>query len=116
LAPSNAEVLARENSWRSRAGFAAIFGAILALAGFVLLRSALSGDANFEGLEEAHAHSSTVWIAVLLILLVLITLAGLDYLAIRRYGKRHYQVIQSQRRAMIHDELRRYRREQSERN
>lgn len=59
---------------------------------------------------------ATVWIAVLLILLALITVAGLDYVAIRRYGKRHYQVIQAERRAMIHDELRRYRREQSERN
>lgn len=59
---------------------------------------------------------ATVWIIVLLILLVLITLAGLDYLAIRRYGRRHYQVIRDERRAMIQDELRRYRREQSERN
>lgn len=63
MASTKAEVLAQERSWRGRAGFAAIIGGILALAGFVLLRSALSGDANFEGLEEAHAHSSTVWIA-----------------------------------------------------
>jgi hypothetical protein len=46
-----------------KAGLAAILGAVLALAGFVLLRSALSGDTNFEGLEEAHEHISTVWIA-----------------------------------------------------
>jgi uncharacterized membrane protein len=59
---------------------------------------------------------ATVWIIVLLILLVLITLAGMDYLAIRRYGRRHYQVIRDERRAMIQEELRRYRREQSERN
>jgi hypothetical protein len=59
---------------------------------------------------------ATVWIIALLILLALITLAGLDYLAIRRYAKRNYQVIRDERRAMIHDELRRYRREQSERN
>jgi uncharacterized membrane protein len=59
---------------------------------------------------------ATVWIGALLLLLVLITLAGVDFVAIRRYGKRHYQLIQTQRRAMIQDELKRYRREQSERN
>jgi hypothetical protein len=59
---------------------------------------------------------ATVWIMVLLDLLGLITLAGVDYLAIRRFGKRHYQMIQSQRREMIRDELKRYRRERSERN
>jgi hypothetical protein len=59
---------------------------------------------------------ATVWIGALLILLALITFAGVDYVAIRRYGRRHYQIIQTQRRAMIQDELRRYRRERSERN
>jgi uncharacterized membrane protein len=59
---------------------------------------------------------ATVWIGALLLLLALILLAGVDYFAIRRYGKRHYQIIQDERRAMIQDELRRYRRERSERN
>jgi hypothetical protein len=59
---------------------------------------------------------ATVWIFVLLDLLGLVTMAGVDYFAIRRYGRRHYRIIQEQRREMIRDELRRYRREQSERN
>jgi ABC-type Fe3+ transport system permease subunit len=59
---------------------------------------------------------ATVWIGVLLLLLGLIIGAGVDYLATRRYGRRHYQIIQDERRAMIQDELRRYRRERSERN
>jgi hypothetical protein len=46
-----------------RVGFASILGAALALVGFVLLRAALSGSANFEGLEEAHEHSSSVWLS-----------------------------------------------------
>jgi ABC-type Fe3+ transport system permease subunit len=59
---------------------------------------------------------ATVWIGVLLLLLVVILGAGVDYMATRRYGRRHYQIIQDERRAMIQDELRRYRRERSERN
>lgn len=60
---SKTEVLARERRWTSKAGYAAIAGGVLGLAGFILLRAALSGDTNFEGLEEAHGHISTVWIA-----------------------------------------------------
>jgi hypothetical protein len=59
---------------------------------------------------------ATVWIGALILVFLLIMLAGVDYIAIRRYGRRHYQLIQTQRRAMIEDELRRYRRERSERN
>jgi ABC-type Fe3+ transport system permease subunit len=59
---------------------------------------------------------ATVWIGALLALLGLILMAGMDYVAIRRYGRRHYQIIQAERRAMIQEELKRYRREQSERN
>ena len=57
------EVIAREREWSTRAGFAAILGAILALAGFVLLQSALGGDTNFEGLQEAHDKSATIWLS-----------------------------------------------------
>ncbi len=61
MAASKTEVLARERRWMTRAGVAALVGGILGLAGFVLLRSALSGNANFEGLEEAHKHGGAVW-------------------------------------------------------
>jgi hypothetical protein len=58
----------------------------------------------------------SVWIAALLLLFWLIGLAGIDYLAIRQYGKRHYKLIQDERREMIREELKRYRRERSEMN
>jgi H+/gluconate symporter-like permease len=49
------------------------------------------------------------WIIVLLLLLAIILLAGWDYLAIRRFGLRHYRRIQQDRRAMIENELSRLR-------
>lgn len=54
-------VLAREAQWSKRAGVAALVGSILALVGFVLLQSAIGGEANFEGLREADEQSSTIW-------------------------------------------------------
>jgi hypothetical protein len=76
LAANKAQVLARERSWATRAGAAAILGSVLALVGFVLLRAALSGSANFEGLEEAHEHSSTVWLSGILTLIGSALLVG----------------------------------------
>lgn len=57
------EILSRERLWSSRVGLAAVIGGILALIGFVLLQSAIGGDANFESLEEANANSANVWLA-----------------------------------------------------
>jgi hypothetical protein len=51
----------------------------------------------------------TYWIITLVVLLAIIGLAGIDFLAIRRYGRRHYRQIQADRRAMIEDELARLR-------
>jgi hypothetical protein len=62
--PETSQLLAREKLWETRAGLAALVGGILALAGFVLLQTSLSGgDANFEGLTEAHDKSSTIWLS-----------------------------------------------------
>lgn len=69
MAASKTAVLDRERRWLTPAGLTAILGGVLALAGFVLLRSALTGSANYEGLEEAHEHISSVWIAGVLTLL-----------------------------------------------
>jgi hypothetical protein len=53
-------VLAWENLWIRRMGVAALVGSLLALLGFFLLQSSIGGDANFEGLREAHDSSTQV--------------------------------------------------------
>jgi hypothetical protein len=49
------------------------------------------------------------WLVTLVVLLAIITLAGIDLVAIRRYGRRHYRQIQADRRAMIENEIARLR-------
>jgi len=49
------------------------------------------------------------WIVALLVLLAIVTLAALDFFAIRRFGRRHYRQIQEDRRAMIEREVSRLR-------
>lgn len=61
--PDPSEVVERERRWTVPSGIAAVLGAILGVLGFVLLQTALKGDANFEGLQEAHANASTLWMA-----------------------------------------------------
>jgi hypothetical protein len=61
--------------------------------------------------EERQLVDRFTWhiIALLLVLLVLLVLAGVDFLAIRRYGRRHYHQIQTDRKAMIERQLARLR-------
>ena len=49
------------------------------------------------------------WVIVLLLLLAIILLAAVDFMAIRRFGLRHFRQIQADRRAMIEGELARIR-------
>jgi hypothetical protein len=49
------------------------------------------------------------WVTVLLLLLAIILLAAVDFMAIRRFGLRHFRQIQADRRAMIKGELARIR-------
>lgn len=56
------------------------------------------------------------WGMALLLLLSLLTLALLDYFAIRRFSRRNFQQLREERQAMIRAELERFRREKSERN
>jgi hypothetical protein len=53
------------------------------------------------------------WIVALLVLLAIVTLAGLDLMAIRRYGQSQLLQIQSDRRAMIEKEVARLRRDRN---
>lgn len=81
MRPNKAQILVRERAWRTKAGVASILGALLALLGYVLLRSALSGSANFEGLEEAHEKAGTVWLSgVLSIIGFLLLVVPMAYL------------------------------------
>jgi hypothetical protein len=98
-------------------------GLMVLLAGLLALSFVLEGPANqlvAQG-EAAHARGdaqhldpeqqrffhlySSFWIVTLLVLLGIIILAGLDLLAIRRYGIRHLRQIQADRRAMIEDQI-----------
>jgi hypothetical protein len=49
------------------------------------------------------------WIICLLVLLGILVLAGMDLMAIRRYGRRQFLQIQADRRAMIEQEVARLR-------
>jgi hypothetical protein len=51
------------------------------------------------------------WVAALLVLGVIVTIAGVDLFATRRYGLRQLRRIQDDRRAMIQRNLDRYRQE-----
>jgi hypothetical protein len=71
------QLLAREKQWETRAGLGALIGGFLALAGFFLLQVSLSGgDANFEGLAEAHDKSSTIWLSGAMTLVGYLLLTG----------------------------------------
>jgi ABC-type Fe3+ transport system permease subunit len=49
------------------------------------------------------------WGVACLVLFLIIVIAGIDYMAIRRYGDRQYRQIQADRKAMIESELARLR-------
>jgi hypothetical protein len=103
-------------------------GLMVLLAGLLALSFVLEGPANqlvAQG-EAAHKRSgepqpfdpeqqrffhlwSGFWIVTLLVLLGIIVLAGLDLIAIRRYGQRHLRQIQADRRAMIEEQIARVR-------
>ncbi len=77
------QILARERSWFVRVGVAGILGGVLALVGFILLQSAIGGDANFESLTEAHDNAGKVWIAGILTCLGYVLVAAPLYFLFR---------------------------------
>jgi hypothetical protein len=56
---------------------------------------------------------TSYWIVALLVLLAILVLAGLDLMAIRRYGRSQLLQIQTDRRAMIEKEVARLRRDRN---
>ncbi len=52
-------------------------------------------------------------LSVLLLLMTIVFLVALDVWAIRRYGRRHMQKIDADRKAMVQDQLARYRTERN---
>jgi hypothetical protein len=89
------------------------------LAGHFALEERANDLANLRGANPNHVFAPeeeqflrfywNYWIILLLVLLAIITIAGFDFFAIRRYGQRHYRKIQADRRAMIEGELARIR-------
>jgi hypothetical protein len=53
------------------------------------------------------------WIALLIVLLVVLTLAGIDLWATRRYGLRQYRKLADDRRAMIQRQVNRMRQQRN---
>jgi hypothetical protein len=56
---------------------------------------------------------STYWMISVLVLMVILCLAAVDLWAIRRYGLRHLRQIQSDRRAMLQEQMALLRRERN---
>ena len=61
MPPGKSEILAREREWGTRAGIAALAGAVLVIVGFIIRQGAIGGETNYEGLIEAHDNASAVW-------------------------------------------------------
>ena len=55
-----------------------------------------------------------LWLAILLLLLAVLVLAGFDFWSIRRYGRLEHRKLRDDRRAMIANQLRRLREERGE--
>lgn len=89
---TKSEIVARERQWFVRVGVAAVLGGILALVGFVLLQSAIGGDANFESLTEAHDNSSNVWLAGVITCLGYLLVAAPLYFLFRAAQARNDRV------------------------
>jgi hypothetical protein len=56
---------------------------------------------------------TSYWIAILFVLFALIALAGFDFWAIARYGMRHRRQLKADHRALLHEEIARYRRQRN---
>jgi hypothetical protein len=98
-------------------------GLMILLAGLLSVSFILEGPANQLVAQGKAAHArgepkpldpeqerffhlwSSFWISALLVLLGIIVLAGLDLLAIRRYGRRQLKQIRADRRAMLEEHI-----------
>ena len=118
----------RKQAWRRL--FSSVLMVILAglLAGSVaftpsIRRIAAANEAKVDDTEKSASEIAeqnltkfvfgVYWIAVLLVFLAILALAGLDLIAIRRYGHSQLLQIQNDRRAMIEQEIARFRRDRN---
>jgi hypothetical protein len=71
------------------------------------------------GVEASQEHKdfarffTAYWAATLFVLFTLITLAGFDFWAIARFGLRQRRQLQADHRAILHEELARFRRQRN---
>jgi hypothetical protein len=116
----------RRQAWRRLVGCGLLLAVAILLANWYLsgidarfdvLREQLqaqraAGDHHLSPEQErAKRFFAYYWIAVLLLLLAVVTLAGIDLNAIRRYAARHSRRIRDDRRAMLESELANIRRD-----
>jgi hypothetical protein len=86
------EIRAKEAAWSRRVGLITVIGVILALAGFLLLRAAIGGGVNFEGLKEAHDNAALAWLSGVFSLLGYIALVVPFYFLFRAAEARDSKV------------------------
>jgi hypothetical protein len=130
--PSRKDLAPVDRTYFHRQGWRRLVGCVLLLVVAIMLSSwYLFGiDAKFDELrdvlqaqraagevglhpeqEQAKRFFAYYWIAVLLLLLTIVSLAGIDLNAIRRYAARHSRQIREDRRAMLERELANFRRD-----
>lgn len=91
-AVSESQTVAREQPWLTRVGIAGIVGGALAFVGFILLRTAIGGGANFESLADALDNSGKVWIAGVLTFVGYVLVAAPLYFLFRAAQARSERV------------------------
>jgi hypothetical protein len=68
------------------------------------------GEVNLDADQQRlRSFYGIYWIAALIVLLLIVLLAAYDIWAIRRYGRRHRQKIDAERRAMLEGQVARFR-------
>lgn len=91
-------------------------GPALAAAALLPGRTAGLTDAERNRQRAFDLLYSSYWLVALLVVLGILSLAAVDFWAIRRFGLRHFRQIQADRRAMLEDQIARFRRQRNGRS